>query len=164
MSLETVVPSEKEDLLSDIFLNIFRLNGRLQEHGDRLVAPLGLTSARWQTLGAVALAKEPPTAPIIAGAMGLTRQGVRQQLVALVADGFLSRWPNPRHERSPVYELTALRRQAFMPVRSPHGRWADGLMAGFPIKTLRQMALGLNELEGRFSGRRSDLTNELEHD
>lgn len=156
MPPETAAPSEKEDLLSDIFLKIFRLNGRLQEHGDRLVAPLGLTSALWQTLDAVALAEEPPTAPRIAGAVGLTRQGAGKQLAALVDEGFISRWPNPRHERSPVYELTELGRQAFLAARSRHGQWADGLTAGLPVKTLRQVALGLNELERRFGGPRPD--------
>ena len=156
MSTEVLESSEKENLLSDIFLKIFRLSGRLLEHGDHLVAPLGLTSARWQTLGAVARAEEPPTAPRIAGAMGLTRQGVRKQLSALVEEGFLSRWPNPRHERSPVYELTELGRRAFMAARSRHGQWADGLTVGLPVKTLRQVALGLDELERRFGGPRPD--------
>ena len=147
---EILAPSEKEELLSDIFLSIFRLNGRLLEHGDRLVAPLGLTSARWQTLGTVALAGEPLTAPRIASAVGLTRQGVSKQLAALVKEGFLSRWPNPRHERSPLYEITKMGRETFLAARSRHGQWADGLTAGLTVKTLKQVARGLGELERRF--------------
>ena len=36
-----------------LVLEVFRFNGRLLAAGDRLGEPLGLTSARWQVLGAV---------------------------------------------------------------------------------------------------------------
>ncbi|TIW72492.1 MAG: MarR family transcriptional regulator, partial [Mesorhizobium sp.] len=39
--------------LSDLILDLFRLNSRISAAGDRLVADLGLTSARWQVLGAI---------------------------------------------------------------------------------------------------------------
>lgn len=159
MSSEIAAPSEKENLLSDIFLKIFRLNGRLLDHGDHLTAPLGLTSARWQTLGAVAMAGEPLTAPQIAEIMGLTRQGARKQLAVLVEGGFLSRWPNPRHERSLLYELTDQGRRAFLTARQRHGQWADGLTAGLTAQTLKQVALGLSELERRLSGPRPEETD-----
>jgi hypothetical protein len=38
-----------------LILEVFRFNGRLLAAGDKLVANLGLTSARWQVLGAIAL-------------------------------------------------------------------------------------------------------------
>ena len=44
------------EALTDLVLAVFRLNGRLLTAGDRLVSDLGLTSARWQVLGAIALA------------------------------------------------------------------------------------------------------------
>ena len=43
------------DALTQLILEVFRVNGGLLSAGDRLVADLGLTSARWQVLGAVAL-------------------------------------------------------------------------------------------------------------
>ena len=46
-------------LVTSLFLEAFRFNGRLLAAGDQLVAGLGLTSARWQVLGAVALADRP---------------------------------------------------------------------------------------------------------
>lgn len=61
--------------LTDIMLAIFRINGRLLAGGDALTAPLAMTSARWQALGAVALAAAPPSAPQIADAMGMTQIG-----------------------------------------------------------------------------------------
>jgi hypothetical protein len=38
--------------LTDLVLEVFRLNGRLLAAGDRLSKTVGLTSARWQVLGA----------------------------------------------------------------------------------------------------------------
>jgi hypothetical protein len=64
------------DVVSELALEIFRLNGELLADGDALVADLGLTSARWQVLGAVALspgAQYGPRAPI--GATNCQRTG-----------------------------------------------------------------------------------------
>jgi DNA-binding MarR family transcriptional regulator len=97
-------------------LTVFRLNGTLLHWGDRLVEPLGLTSARWQMLGAIALAGAPLTAPQMGEAMGVTRQGAQKQLNLLLEQGLVEVRPNPAHRRSPLYALTpqgmALYRQA----------------------------------------------------
>lgn len=91
---------------SRLIISVFRLNGRIIEWGDLLGAPLGLSSARWQVLGAILMAGEALTAPAIARAMGVTRQGAQKQLNALLARGLVEQKPNPRHERSYLYALT----------------------------------------------------------
>jgi hypothetical protein len=48
------------DALTNLVLDIFRLNTLILTAGDRLVAALGLTSARWQILGAIVAAERPP--------------------------------------------------------------------------------------------------------
>ncbi|MDH3233798.1 MAG: MarR family transcriptional regulator, partial [Alphaproteobacteria bacterium] len=48
----TARPSVVEAVTA-LILETFRLNGRLLAAGDRLVGDLGLTSARWQVLGAI---------------------------------------------------------------------------------------------------------------
>jgi DNA-binding MarR family transcriptional regulator len=98
--------SSKTDLLTGTVLAVFRANGRLIAWGDKFVAPFGLTSARWQMLGALALSKQPLTAPQLADNMGVSRQGAQKQLNLLVAENFVSQLPNPYHKRSPYYELT----------------------------------------------------------
>ncbi|MDT7838635.1 MarR family winged helix-turn-helix transcriptional regulator [Aquabacterium sp. OR-4] len=92
--------------ITNLALAVFRLNGVLLNWGDRLVAPLGLTSARWQMLGAVALAGVPLTAPQLSEAMGVTRQGAQKQLNLLLEQGLVDVSPNPGHRRSPLYALT----------------------------------------------------------
>jgi hypothetical protein len=46
----------KEERLTGVILTLFQLNGALLDWGDVFVAPEALTSARWQMLGALALA------------------------------------------------------------------------------------------------------------
>ncbi|MCC7462855.1 MAG: MarR family transcriptional regulator [Gammaproteobacteria bacterium] len=91
--------------ITRLTLTVFRLNGLLLHWGDRLVEPLGLTSARWQMLGAIALAQRPLTAPQIGDAMGVTRQGAQKQLNLLLEQGLVETRLNPAHSRSPLYAL-----------------------------------------------------------
>ncbi|MEZ5958748.1 MAG: hypothetical protein R3C27_16235, partial [Hyphomonadaceae bacterium] len=56
--------------LTDLILEVFRVNGRLLAAGDRLAADVGLSSARWQVLGAIRFAREPQTVSWLARSMG----------------------------------------------------------------------------------------------
>ena len=56
--LAPIVVEQKDRLrraLTGLVIEVFRLNGDLLAAGDALVGDLGLTSARWQVLGAIAL-------------------------------------------------------------------------------------------------------------
>ena len=94
------------DAFTATVLQLFRTNGQMIGWGDRFSSGFGLTSARWQMLGALALASRPLTAPQIATNMGVTRQGVQKQLNALMAEGLVDKRANPYHKRSPLYQLT----------------------------------------------------------
>jgi len=100
------VPSPDTTAVTQLTLAVFRLNGVLLHWGDQLVASLGLTSARWQMLGSLALAGTPLTAPQIGEGMGVTRQGAQKQLNLLLEEGLVESHPNPAHRRSPLYALT----------------------------------------------------------
>ncbi|MDR2992185.1 MAG: MarR family transcriptional regulator, partial [Burkholderiaceae bacterium] len=99
--------------LTALTLAVFRLNGALLQWGDLLVAPLGLTSARWQMLGAIALAGRSLTAPQVGAAMGVTRQGAQKQLNVLLKLDLVETLTNPAHKRSPLYALTARGRRLY---------------------------------------------------
>jgi DNA-binding MarR family transcriptional regulator len=96
----------KEERLTGVILTLFQLNGALLDWGDVFVAPEALTSARWQMLGALALAGQPLSAPQVAAAMGVTRQGAQKQLNLLSEAQLVEVRPNPQHKRSPLYQLT----------------------------------------------------------
>ncbi len=125
------------DLLTDIMLMVFRISGRLLDGGDRLGAPLNLTSARWQVLGAISLSPGHVTVPAIAEMMGMTRQGAQKQVNKLEEDGFIERQANPRHQRSPFYVLTAQGVESYARITNLHTGWANRLADGLDISELR---------------------------
>src|SRR5690349_4023363 len=71
-----------------------------------LGAEEGLTSARWQALGALALAGRPLTVPQIARRIRLTRQTVHATVNRLRTDGLVEQTANADHRRSPMIRLT----------------------------------------------------------
>lgn len=124
MNRSDVMPpaeAREDTVITQLTLTVFRLNGTLLHWGDRVVEPLGLTSARWQMLGAIALARMPLTAPLIGEAMGVTRQGVQKQLNLLLGQGLVETHPNPAHRRSPLYALTPRGLAAY---RQAEAMWA----------------------------------------
>src|SRR5215203_3128784 len=92
--------------LTELILETFRLNGRLLAAGDALVRDLGLTSARWQILGAIALSPVPLPVAHIARNMGLTRQSVQKLVNELESDGMVRFAPNPHHQRARLVLFT----------------------------------------------------------
>lgn len=98
--------TEISRLISETVVALFQANGKMLEWGDAFTAPFGLTSARWQILGAIAWAGQKQTAPQIAEQMGVSRQGAQKQLNLLSEDGLIEKLPNPSHQRSPHYRLT----------------------------------------------------------
>lgn len=124
------------DLLTGVILAVFRTNGCLLSNGDALVGPLGLTSARWQVLGAVAMSDTPLSAPKIATVMGITRQGSQKQINLLVKEGLLEPQPNPTNKRSPLYVLTKRGRNIYAELDRTQARWANQLVKGLSVEDL----------------------------
>jgi DNA-binding MarR family transcriptional regulator len=133
-------------VLSDLMISIFRVNARLLEKGDHLVAPLELTSARWQVLGAVALAATPLSTPQIAEAMGISRQGAQKQLNRMLDEGLFEVQANPRHLRSPLYALTEQGRHKFEQAMRLQSAWAANLAEGLSLNELESAVRLMNAL------------------
>jgi len=94
------------DALTAFTLDLFRLNSRLLITGDRLVAELGLTSARWQILGAIVGAGQAQPVAWIARDMGGARQNVQRIVNDLKDDGLVEFLPNPHHRKAHLVQLT----------------------------------------------------------
>jgi DNA-binding MarR family transcriptional regulator len=137
------------DAATEVVLGAFRANGALLAAGDRLAAAEGLTSARWQALGAVALAERPLTVPQIARRMGLTRQSVQASVNRLLADGCLACEANPDHRRSPLMFLTDRGRAVYARLERRQAHWIDELVAGFDVQELEATARVLHRLSER---------------
>jgi DNA-binding MarR family transcriptional regulator len=138
--------SSETQALTRLTLMIFRLNGALLQWGDQLTGPLGLTSARWQMLGALALAGTPLTSPQIGEAMGVTRQGAQKQLNLLAEIGLVEAQPNPAHSRSPLYRLTSRGQQMYARADALWKTRARELVALIPSSRLRSATAALESL------------------
>jgi DNA-binding MarR family transcriptional regulator len=144
------------DAATDVVLRTFRANGTFLAAGDRLAASEGLTAARWQVIGAVALAQRALTVPQIARRMGLTRQSVQASVNRLLAEGLLEADGNPDHRRSPLIRLTDRGRDTYVRLQSRQARWINELSAGLDVSELATTARVLEELNRRLDAQGRD--------
>ena len=142
------------DKATDVILSTFRANGLLLAAGDLVAAEHGLTSARWQVLGAITLAQRPLTVPQIARRMGLTRQSVHTTVGHLLADGMVELAANADHRRSQVVCLTERGRAGYQAVDQKQAAWVNRLAAGLTRAELDTAARVLGELCARLEGAR----------
>ncbi len=122
--------------LSSLMLDFFKVNSLLLASGDRLVAGLGLTSARWQILGTIVASKHPQPVAWLARDIGASRQNVQRIVNDLDRDGLVTFEPNPHHRRAHLVTLTEKGRtilQAAMTLQTP---WANGLAEGLSVEDI----------------------------
>src|SRR5213076_1256552 len=122
------------DALTDLILDLFRLNSRMLAAGDRLVAELGLTSARWQILGATVAAERPQPVAWIARDLGANRQNVQRIVNDLHREGLVAFEANPHHRRAQLVVLTDKGRHTFQALMRLQAPWIDSLAAGLSVK------------------------------
>ena len=139
--------------LTGLILEVFRINGALIAAGDRLVADLDLTSARWQVLGAIALAPAPEPVARLARAMGLHRQGVQRIVNELEAEGIVALADNPHHRRARLVRLTRKGEALYHKADRRQKPWAKHLAKGFDAKAIAASEALLKSLHLRRSRR-----------
>ena len=140
------------EALTGLILDLFRLNNLVLTAGDRLVARLGLTSARWQILGAVVAAQRAQPVAWLARDMGANRQNVQRIVNDLHTKGLVTFETNPHHRRAHLVVLTDKGKQAFDAAMRLQAPWINGLAEGLSAKdlqTMHRVIIGLREkLEG----------------
>jgi DNA-binding MarR family transcriptional regulator len=139
-----------------LILSTFRANGLFLDAGDLLSADEGLTSARWQVLGAIAVGGRPLTVPQIARRMGLTRQSVHATVNRLVHDGFLELVPNADHRRSPLVRLTKSGSAKYEAIDARQATWINRLVRGIGRADLDTAQKVLDELCRRLEAEGGD--------
>lgn len=128
--------TETGEAVTALILDVFRLNGRLLVAGDRLVAELGLTSARWQILGAIAYAERPESVAWHARTMGVHRQGIQRIVNELEKEGIVEFQPNPHHKRAHLVVLTSKGQKLFEAALELQAPWANELSDGLSIEDI----------------------------
>ena len=118
-------------------LDLFRLNSLLLTAGDRLGARLGLTSARWQILGAIVEAERPQPVAWLARDLGANRQNVQRIVNDLHSEGLVAFEANPHHRRAQLVVLTDKGRRTFDAAMALQAPWVNDLSEGLSIKDLQ---------------------------
>ncbi|MEJ2121275.1 MAG: MarR family transcriptional regulator [Alphaproteobacteria bacterium] len=135
------------DAVTNLILETFRLNGSLLAAGDAMVADFGLTSARWQVLGAIALSPVPLPVAHIARNMGLSRQAVQRLVNEMARDGLVRFAPNPHHKRAQLIRLTARGEAAYSAAMQRQAPWAKAIARGLTVKQIADATAVLQSLQ-----------------
>ena len=140
------------EALTDLMLDLFRATSLILTAGDRLVASLGLTSARWQILGAIVSAERPQPVSWLARDLGANRQNVQRIINDLHKDGLVAFETNPHHRRAQLVVLTDKGKWAFDAAMDLQAPWVNELADGLLVKdigTVRRVVTALRmKLEG----------------
>jgi DNA-binding MarR family transcriptional regulator len=122
--------------LTDLIIDLFRFNRRMLTAGDKLVAGLGLTSARWQVLGAIIEADRPQPVAWLARDMAAHRQNVQRIINDLHKEGLIAFEANPHHRRGQLVVLTDKGKRAFEAAMTLQAPWVNRLSDGLSAKDI----------------------------
>lgn len=125
------------DLLTELVMEVFRLNSGFLDAAETMARPVGLTAAWWQVLGSV-LDEPRPVAEIARRiGFGLARQSVQRIADLLVDKGWATYETNPQHSRAKLLAPTAAGRRAVRRLRSAQHAWADAVAVAVGEAELR---------------------------
>lgn len=125
-------------VLTDLILGTFKFNGVLIEAGNRITEPFGLTSARWQVMGAINIEGRAITVAQIARRMGLSRQGVQRIVNDLVSLGMIEAAKNLDHKRAPLISLTKNGAKVMIQIDKAQIAWVNELSDGLSERQIKQ--------------------------
>jgi DNA-binding MarR family transcriptional regulator len=138
--------------LTDLILDLFRVNNRILAAGDRLVADLGLTSARWQVLGTIVAAHRPQPVAWLARDMGANRQNVQRIVHDLAKEGLVAFAPNPHHRRAQLIVLTDKGKEAFDAAMRLQAPWFNTLSEGLQVDDIKATHSLMTALRRKLEG------------
>jgi DNA-binding MarR family transcriptional regulator len=138
--------------LTELILDLFKFNNRMLAAGDRLVAGLGLTSARWQVLGTIVAAIRPQPVAWLARDMGANRQNVQRIVNDLVREGLVTFATNPHHRRAALILLTDKGKQSFDDAMRLQAAWINELAEGLRIEDIGTTHKVITTVHGKLKG------------
>ncbi|MEW5250228.1 MarR family winged helix-turn-helix transcriptional regulator [Microbulbifer discodermiae] len=137
------------EALTALILETFRLNGELLAAGNKLTKPMGMTSARWQVMGAIDEWGQPLTVAQIARRMGLARQGVQRIVNDLNAQGLVTLEANLDHKRSPLVAISETGSAVMVEIGKAQSTWVNTLAEGLSERRIRDALRLLEIVRGR---------------
>jgi DNA-binding MarR family transcriptional regulator len=104
---------KKLERMEQVANQIFKLNGLLQDEGERMTAGTRVTPSRWRVLGTLTRNQGTLTVPQLGREMGQARQNVQRLVDAMAKDGLVEFQVNPAHIKSHNVVLTALGQRTY---------------------------------------------------
>lgn len=139
---------------------VYRFNGRLLAVGDRLGAKLGLTSARWQVVAAIAVSPAPESVASLARNQGLRRQGVQRIVNELAEEGIVAFQENPHHRRAKLVTLTKKGETVYEAATRIQKPWMSALSKGLDAQSIVAASQIIRTLRKRLEGKTSQQIEE----
>lgn len=140
------------EALSSLMLDLLKLGSLVATAGDRLVARLALTTARWQILGTIARAERAQPVAWLARDLGANRQNIQRIVNDLHKEGLVAFEANPHHRRAQLVVLTPKGRETLDATMRLQAPWINSLSDGLlveDIETTRRVMTALRrKLEG----------------
>lgn len=158
--MDDIVRTPAGTALTHLVLELFSLSSRMLLAGDRLVADLGLTSARWQVLGTIAAAARPQPVAWLARDMGANRQNVQRIVNDLAGDGLVRFEPNPHHRRAHLVVMTDKGREIFEAAMTLQAPWVNNLAQDLPIEDIDMTSRVLKLLRQKLEGADPDFADQ----
>lgn len=137
-------PTEAGEVLTDLILTTFRLNGRLMDAAQEMAGKGGITAAWWQVLGGVL--DQPRSVAEIGRLMGMTRQGVQRVADLLVARHLAEYRRNPAHRRAKLLACTDAGYWAIRRISLVQRPFADRIGAEVGVEQLRTAVTTMRHL------------------
>ena len=122
--------------MTDLVLETFRMHGAMIDAGNRITKPYGLTSARWQVMGAIDLNGGGMPVSQIARQMGLSRQAVQRVVNDLKRLEMVLLKKNPADKRAPLVSISKRGAQVMTKVNAAQIQWVNNLAQGISKRDL----------------------------
>jgi DNA-binding MarR family transcriptional regulator len=135
---------QPEDPLSYFAIIIFRINGDLLRHGDRITKVIGQSSARWHVLGQASF--RPQTVAQIARNMGQARQSVQRVADVLAREGLVTYTNNPQDKRTQLLVVTPEGEAVLDAINARHAVWLQHITPQLGAGNLALLARQMEQI------------------
>ena len=142
--------SAKGHAFTEIVIETFKLSGLLAVEGDRISAPVDLSSSRWKILGALERAETPLTVSQIARNMGQSRQAVQNLVNIMVDSEVLEFRDNPNHKRAKLVVASTHGKAVYELMEAIQIPWANDCAREISIKDLETTLKTLKKISDLF--------------
>lgn len=138
-----MVDIKNGSLITDIILQIFQLNGKLLEFGDRITLETALTTSRWQVMGVIFEVSH--TVSEIARIRGIQRQSVQRTVNLLLKEKLVVLEENPHHKMAKLVSLTDAGKVKYTQVMDKYVPIANSIAKDFKPELLEALKNGLQQ-------------------